>query len=198
LLALSFLTPLVSGAQQALPDSPAPQPGSTAPVSPGYRPPTQAERFRGYIKHTFGISSVLEAGVRGGIEQASDEPNQWPQGAQGYADRFGSSMGQIAIRGTTEYVVADLFREDLRFRGCGEDCDKLSAAFKDTFFARKGEDGHQSLSVARLIGPWSGGAVAVNTWYPHGDKDAAQVARQAVFGYGFQFLRNYIREISAH
>jgi hypothetical protein len=197
LVSLCLMT-LISQAQQALPDSPAAQPAASTSALPGYRPPTQAERFRGYIKHSFGISSILEAAVRGGIEQATDEPGQWPQGAQGYADRFGSSMGQIAIRGTTEYLVADLFKEDLRFRGCAEDCDKFTAAFKDTFFARKGHDGHEALSVARLVGPWSGGVVAVNTWYPQGNKDAGQIARQAAFGYGFQFVRNYIREVIAH
>ncbi len=198
LLGLACLSPFACRAQQVLPDAPAPQAGRSATALPGYTPPTQAERFRGYVKHTFGITSILEAGVRGGIEQATDNPDAWPEGAQGYADRFGSAMGQIAIRGTTEYVVADIFKEDLRFRPCSDDCNKFAAAFKDTFLARKGEDGHQTLSVARLVGPWSGSAVAVNTWYPSADKENGQIVRQAMFGYGFEFIRNYIREVRGH
>ena len=198
LLSVACLFPFVCLAQQTLPDAPAPQTAKRTRALPAYTPPTQAERFRTYVKHTFGVSSILEAGVRGGIEQATDNPDEWPQGAQGYADRFGSAMGQIAIRGTTEYLVADIFREDLRFRPCGDDCNKFSAALKDTFLARKGEDGHQTFSVARLVGPWSGSAVAVNTWYPAGDKDNSQIVRQAMFGYGFQFIRNYIREVRGH
>lgn len=63
------------------------------------------ERFKTYLKHTCSVSSVLEAAIRGGIDQARDSPTQWPEGAQGYADRFGSVMGQVAIRGTAEYAV---------------------------------------------------------------------------------------------
>jgi hypothetical protein len=56
----------------------------------------------------------VEAGVRGGIDQALDRPSEWPEGGQGYADRFGSAIGEIAIRGTTEYLIADIFKKDLR------------------------------------------------------------------------------------
>ncbi len=181
--------------QQTLPDAPDRQPIPR----PSYTPPTQGERFKGYVTHTYSFTSILEAGVRGGIDQETDKPSEWPQGAQGYADRFGSAIGQIAIRQTTEYVLADVFREDLRITPCGSGCtkSKLAAAFDDTFLARKGKDGHEALSVARLVGPWSGGAVAVNTWYPSGN-GGNEVVRQAGLSYAFLFIRNYIKETSAH
>jgi len=166
----------------------------TKSASPIYTPPTQSERFKMYLKHTYGVSSVIEAAVRGGIEQKREEPSEWPQDGQGYLDRFGSSMGQIAIRGTTSYVLADLFKEDLR-RCSTCTNSKFKAALEDTFMARKGEDGHEALSVARIVAPWSGSAVAIETWYPSG-YGGAEIARQASLSYGFQFLRNYIRELT--
>jgi hypothetical protein len=87
-------------AQQVLPDAPSATTMHLAQRS--YVPPTQGERFKTYVKHTFGIYSIVEAGVRGGIDQARDTPSQWPEGGPGYADRFGSAIGQIAVRGTTE------------------------------------------------------------------------------------------------
>ncbi len=191
--------PFTCRAQQSLPDAPSSTMSHSTPAMASYSPPTQGERFKAYVKHTYGLTSILEAGIRGGIDQARDKPAEWPQGGQGYADRFGSAIGQIAIRGTTEYVIADIFREDIRVIPCGSNCtkSKFKAALEDTFLARKGVDGHEALSVARLVGPWSGSAVAVNTWYPSG-YGGSEIARQAGFSYGFELLKNYIRELSAH
>lgn len=195
-LALSVLCTcaLACQAQETLPDAPA-----VGPADLSYSPPTQGERLRSYWKHTYGLAAILEGGVRGGIEQLRNEPTQWPQGGQGYADRFGSSMGQIAVRGTTEYVMADLFREDLRFTSCAQSCpdSTFRAALEDTFFARRGTDGHEALSVARVLGPWASSSVAIETWYPTG-YGRAEIVRQAGFSYAFQFIRSYFRELRSH
>jgi hypothetical protein len=193
-----LLSPLVCLAQQTLPDAPSASiAASLKPATQIYSPPTQGERFKTYVKHTYSVSSVLEGAIRGGIDQARDNPAQWSEGAQGYADRFGSVMGQIAVRGTAEYVVGDIFREDLRFIPCVSPCSdsKFERALADTFTARKGDDGHRAFSVARLAGPIAGSAVAKNTWYPAG-YGASEIFREAGFSYAFGFIRNYIRELT--
>jgi hypothetical protein len=191
------LSTLSSGAQQAttLPSAPSPQPGAAAPLH--YVPPSQRQRFITYVRHTFGVRSVIEAGIRGGIEQARDNPSQWPEGAEGYGERVASSMGQIVVRGTTEYLIADTFREDLRFVRCPGPCSQsaLRRALHDTFMARKRDDGHFSFSVARLTGPIAAGAVATSTWYPAGYGAGATV-KEIGLNYGFSFLRNYIWELT--
>src|SRR5579863_8282048 len=194
LFAVINLFPLACGAQQTssdIPDNPTPSLSIDKPASPSYAPPTQGERFKAYLRQTYGIRSFVEAGVRGGIDQALDRPSEWPEGALGYADRFGSAMGEIAIRGTTEYVIADIFKEDLRRLPCGSPCSAsaFKRALEDTFTARKGEDGHRSLSVARLIGPISGSAVAVNTWYPS-TSGRSETARDVAGTFGYVFARN--------
>jgi len=199
LLSAVGLFPFTCPAQQApsgLPNAPNPSQPAYKPISPSYSPPTQDQRFKAYLRSTYGIPSIVEAGVRGGIDQALDRPSEWPEGAQGYADRFGSAMGEIAIRGTTEYVVADIFREDLRHQRCESPCSEsaFKRALEDTFTARKGEDGHRAFSVARLIGPISGSAVAVNTWYPS-QSGRSETVREVGRTYGFAFGRNLIREL---
>lgn len=188
--------PCIAQQPNDVPNAPNPQP--TAPLRRPYVPPTQKERLTLCLRHTFGIYSIFEAGMRGGIEQARDKPSQWPQGAEGYADRFGSSMGQIAARGITEYLLADVFREDLRLPPCDRSCteSKLRRALNETFTARKGDDGHRAFSVARLLGPVAGGAIATNTWYPAGSNSAGETAKQIGMNYGFGFLRNYVRELT--
>lgn len=188
------LSSLVCFAQQTSTQVPdAPTPSATRPASPNYSPPTQGERFKNYIGQTYGLKSILEAGAHAGIAQARDNPSEWPQGAQGYADRFGSAMGEIAVRGTTEYVVADLFREDLRRVRCAHPCgeSRFKIAFDNTFLAKKGDDGHEAFSVARFVGPFSGSAVAVNTWYPSGS-GRGNIATEAVVQFGLRYIRNLI------
>jgi hypothetical protein len=155
--------------------------------------------LKAYLKATYGIQPVIEAAIRGGLEQEGNRPSQWPQGAQGYADRFGSAMGQIAIRGTTEYVVSDIFHEDLRFIPCASPCTQsiFTRALEDTFTARKGEDGHRAFSVARIVGPVSGAAVATDTWYPAG-YGGSEIAKEAGLSYGLIYLRSLIKEARSH
>jgi hypothetical protein len=177
-----------------IPDAPAPQP---IPAHLQYRPPTQQERLRSWVRHTFSIYSVVEAGVRGGIDQATDSPSEWPEGAEGFGDRFGSAFGQIVVRGTTEYAVADAFREDIRFSRCDHPCpdSTVKRALEDTFTARKGDDGHRAFSFARLVGPIAAGVVVRETWYPGGYGDGL-IVRETAVNYGFSFLRNWTRELT--
>ena len=171
----------------------APTPTVMEPVTPGYTPPTHGERFKSYLGQTYGLRSILEAAAHAGIAQARDSPSQWPEGAQGYADRYGSAAGEIAVRGTTEYALAALFREDIRRVYCSHPCteSRFKLAFENTFLARKGADGHETFSVARFVSPFSGSAVAVNTWYPSG-AGRVDIAKEAGVQWGLRYIRNLI------
>jgi hypothetical protein len=192
--------PLVGFAQQtpaSIPDAPD---ASLEKVSmPKYSPPTQGQRFRAYVRAAYGLGSIVEAGAHAGIDQARDQPSEWPEGAEGYGDRLGSAMGEIVVRETTNYWLADLFREDIRPVRCPRPCSqsKLKLAFDDSFLARRGEDGHESVSVAHLIGPFSGSLVARNAWYPSGTS-RAETAQGIVLTYGLVYVRNLLHEFVAH
>lgn len=188
------------GAQQSSPAFPASPAASADQMRRSlYTAPTQSQRFKAYLHAAYGLGAILEAGARGGIDQARNQPSQWPQGGEGYADRFGSAMGEIAVRETTDYLIADIFKEDIRRihcqRPCGESRFKL--AFEDSFLARKGTDGHEAFSIARILGPISGNAVAVNTWYPSGTV-RIETAKGAGLTYGLIFTRNLLREFMTH
>jgi hypothetical protein len=194
-LGISALPCIAQQNAPALPDAPAAPSRTTVP--PPYLPPTQKERFKDYLIHTYGPVPIVEAAIRGGIQQVRDNPAGWPQGGQGYADRFGSAMGEIAVRGTTEYVLSELFKEDIRVVPCGCSESILAAALADTFTARKSDDGHRTISIARLLGPVSGGVVANYTWYP-ADTPRREVGTEIGLNYGFVFLGNLVRESFHH
>jgi hypothetical protein len=114
----------------------------------------------------------------------------------GYADRFGSTAGEIIVRDTTSYILGAAFKEDLRVRLCRQ-CNlggKTKTALEDTFTARKGDDGRRALSVARILGPFAGSKVATHTWYPAGYGGKESV-RQVGISFGMIFGRNLIREV---
>lgn len=180
-----------------IPDAPAVSVENAVTVT--YSPPTQGERFRTYLHAAYSLGSILEAGAHAGIDQARDRPSGWPEGAEGYGDRFGSAMGEVIVRETTDYLLADLFREDIRRVPCRHPCSqsKFKLAFDDSFLARRGDDGHESLSVARLVGPFSGNIVATNTWYPAGTT-RAESAKGICLTYGLVYVRNLVREFIAH
>jgi len=177
-------------AQQTPPQNPDP----TAVSNPAYEPPTHSEKFHTYLKHTFGIGSILTAGVHAGIDQAQHKPSEWPEGAEGYAQRFGSALGAHVARGTTAYAFGELFHEDLRYVHCTPNCsvsNRFRIAFENTFTAAKGDDGHREFSAARFLGPISGGFVS-STWRPNGFK-AKGVAREIGLNYSLGFARNLVR-----
>jgi hypothetical protein len=193
-----FILSPFTRAQHASPDGPDNTSNSvTAPVVSNYTPPTHAERFRTYLKHTYGIASFLEAGVRAGIDQGLDRPSEWQEGALGYAERYGSAMGMIVVRGTTNYALGELFREDLRREPCQSPCStsKFKLAFEDTFTARKGSDGHRALSIARLIGPISATLVA-GTWRPDGIGRRADTVKGIGLTYTLVYIRNLVRDLA--
>ena len=142
--------PFACFAQQTsstVPDAPAPSAGNSATVT--YQPPAQGERFRAYLRATYGLGSMLEAGAHAGIDQARDQPSGWGQKTEGYGDRFGSAMGEVIVRETTD-TVADLFREDIRRVPCSVPCSqsKFRLAFDDSFLARRGDGPNLCLSPA--------------------------------------------------
>ena len=194
-----MLAALLSAPLASAQSSPAADPANEKAASTGptlsYQPPTQEERFRTYLRHTYSLGSVLEAAARGGIQQARDRPSQWQEGAQADGERVASSMGMIAVRGTTNYLLADLFREDLRYEPNRDS--KVKAAFEDTFTCRRGSDGHRALSVARLIGPIAGSVIATSTWYPRG-YGRREIVRETAITYGLVFVRNLVRDSFRH
>jgi hypothetical protein len=60
----------------------------------------------------FSGSAVFGAAFMGAIAQARHDPPQWPQGAEGFGDRFGTRYAQSLTKSTAEFLFG--FREDPR------------------------------------------------------------------------------------
>jgi len=184
ILALSFLTalgtlPLLAGAQTL-------DFAGEATVEPttvvsgqtylNYTPPTHSAMFKYYLLDTFGPYPLVITAASSGINQWSNTPPEWKQGAEGYGKRFGSNFGMSAVCTTTLFALSAAFKQDPLYYSC--ECNgvwpRLGHAVISTVTARREQDGHRVFSVPALASPYAGATTGVYGWYPDrfGAKDA--------------------------
>ena len=141
-----------------------------------YLRPTEKTKIINYAFDTFGPYPIVGAAFVAGIDQFSNAPPEWNQGAAGYARRFGSDYGIAVVATSTRYGLSEAFREDALYYRC--ECygifPRMRHALVSTLTARRGEDGHRVFSIPALVGPYAGTMTATYGWYPsrYGAKDA--------------------------
>jgi len=152
--------------------------GTTIAVTPDltYVRPTSAVKARNYVFDVLGPYPIAGSAVAAGINQWTNSPPEWRQGAEGYGRRFASNFGIATVGTTARYGLAAVFKEDTLYYRC--ECSGLSPRMRhaliSSFTARRGLDGHRVFSIAAIAAPYAGSAAAVYGWYPDrfGAKDA--------------------------
>lgn len=161
----------------------------TAPaqVDPFYVRPPASVRLRNYVFDGFGPYPIAGAGIAAAINQASNAPPEWGQGAGGYGKRFGSDFGIAVVGTTSRYGLATALKEDTLYYRC--ECQGLLPRVKHAMFstltARRGDDGHRVFSLPALIAPYAGSMTAVYGWYPSrfSAKDAFRIGNYSLLAY---------------
>jgi hypothetical protein len=160
---------------------------ATANLSLVYERPTERTKINNYLFDAFGPYPIVGAGVAAGIDQWSNAPPEWHEGAEGFGKRFGSDFAIAAVGTTTRYGLSEAFREDALYYRC--DCrgvlPRMSHAVVSTFTARRGMDGHRVFSFPALVAPYAGSFTAVYAWYPDrfGAKDAFRIGNYNLLAY---------------
>ena len=151
-----------------------------------YTRPTQRTMIANYGFDAFGPYPIAGAGIAAGINQLSNAPPEWQQGALGYGKRYGSDFGIAAIGTTARYGLSEAFREDAMYYRC--ECrgflPRLRHAAISTLTARRGADGHHVFSFPALVSPYAGSMIAVYSWFPgrYGAKDAFRMGNYTMLG----------------
>jgi hypothetical protein len=158
-----------------------------SPSDQVYVRPTEKTEATNYLFDAFGPYPVVGAAVTAGINQFSNSPPEWGQGAAGYFSRVGSNYGIAAAAITARYGLAQALREDTLYYRC--ECTgvwpRARYAALSTFTARRGRDGHRVFSLPALIAPYAGTMTAVYGWYPnrYGAKDAFRMGNYSLLAY---------------
>ncbi len=144
--------------------------GSTTLAKPDlmYERPTQRTMARNFAFDAFGPYPIAGSAFAAGLNQLSNSPPEWHQGAEGYFKRFGSDMGIVGVGTTARYGLAEAFREDTLYYRC--ECrgvfPRLRHAVLSTLTARHGDYGHRVFSLPALVAPYAGSMTAIYGWYP--------------------------------
>jgi hypothetical protein len=161
--------------------------GSSGDYDAVYLRPTEEAKFKNYVFDVTGPYPIVVVGVVAGVNQLTNTPPEWHQGAEGYGRRFGSNFGIAAVSTTTRYALSEAFRADTLYYQC--ECKgvlpRLRHAAFATLTARRGDDGHRVFSVPALIAPYAGSMTAVYGWYPdrYNAKDAFRMGNYSMLGY---------------
>jgi hypothetical protein len=189
---LAILPDMASSQSQALAGGSTIPAASTTAAQPDltYVTPTEKTKLSNYAFDAFGPFPIVGAASAAGINQISNAPPEWGQGAAGYGKRFGSDYGIALVGTTTRYGLAEAFREDTLYYRC--ECigflPRLRHAIVSTVTGRRGADGHVVFSVPAVVGPYAGTMTAVYGWYPNrfGAKDAFRMGNYSLLAYAGQ------------
>jgi len=157
--------------------------------NPTYERPTYRTRVNNYAFDAFGPYPIVAAAFAGGVNQLTNAPPEWNQGAEGYGKRFGNVFGIAAVGTTARYGLAEAFKEDTLYYRC--ECrgpiPRLRHAVISTLTGRRGKDGHRVFSFPALIAPYAGTMTAVYGWFPgrYGAKDAFRMGNYSLLGYTY-------------
>ena len=181
-------------AQNAIESEPAAFVASSAIGTVEYTPMTRSERLRGYLKGTFGPSSVASALASASLGQLRDSPAEWGQGSSGFADRLGNAYAKHIIRGTLQYGASSVLHEDDRYLRSGKSgfWSRTGYAIGSTFLARR-DNGDRTFAVARM-GSAAGAAFISRAWQPDSTCGPSHAATSFGFTVATDIGRNVFRE----
>ena len=156
--------------------------------------PSSKKRFNRYAKSTVGPFSLLRSTVSAGIDQWTDSPEEWEQGASGYGKRFASNFGRNAIRQTVSYGLSEALRQDTGFERSKRKgfWPRLSDALIQNVTSRT-RSGKRVISAPLIAGAYASSLISVEAWYPerYSYKDGL---RSGTYSFATGFAINIVRE----
>ncbi len=109
-----------------------------------------------------GPKALARSAASAAIGQARNRPDEWGQGAAGFAKRFGSSLGQHAIKGVIQLGVGAWHHEDLRSHPSGLQgtWPRVKYAVKSTFIVPRTNREGKTVAIGRFSGNFGAGLIS--------------------------------------
>jgi hypothetical protein len=141
-----------------------------------FKPLSQRERTKLYIKTMENPLGYVKAGLSAGIDQWHDKPEEWEQGASGYGKRYANIIGQYSIQRTVTFGLASVLHEDNRYFNSGKEglWPRTGYAMASGILARH-DNGRLHVSISQLGGV-AAGAFLSRFWQPPSRDDAGDGA----------------------
>ena len=136
----------------------------TQPASTNDNPNTHVG---GHIKHEVGPRGVGMAATGAAVNQATNTPQEWGQGAVGFGRRFASAFGKHIVAKAIQFPVCKLLHEELFYQrsnkqGFGP---RLTAALVGVVITRKTTTEQPTVAVGEISGAVGSGLIS-RLWQP--------------------------------
>jgi hypothetical protein len=124
------------------------------------------EKFRFYLRSTYGPASFAYTFAGSWINQTRDMVPEWGQGMEGYGKRFGSSYGQKVVKNSIRLGLVDLMQEDPRYFASSRSgiWSRTEYAIGQAFISHK-DSGGIRVGYSKFISSFAASYVA-HQWYP--------------------------------
>lgn len=152
------------------------------------------DKFDYRVVQVFGLRGVVAAAISAGFGQATDSPQEWGQGVEGYAERYGSAFAGNLSRQTFAFVLESAFHEDPRYFPSEDKSKKqrMLNAFKQVIIC-KNDDGTASFAYARVFSDFGAGQF-VNVWQPRSTSSVADGLKRSLIGLGADAAYDFLQE----
>ena len=159
-------------------------------VGQALEPLSVGDKFRRHAKGTLGPVGILSAAARAGIDQRSDFPEEWGQGADAYGKRFASKMGKSGIHSALAFGLDSALHQDPRYYRSdgGGFWGRTGHALRGTILTHT-DSGGETFSTWR-IGSAYGAAFLANQWHPDRLNTLGRGLRQGSISLGFDVAKN--------
>jgi hypothetical protein len=128
--------------------------------------PEQSDLKR-YLKHTYGPPAIAESAAGAGLAHLHHTPEEWGQGAAGFARRFASGFGFHIVKKSIQYPVAKLLKEQYGYHPSDKTTTKarLIYALTSVVITRKTTTGAKTVNANELAGVFGAGFIS-RLWQP--------------------------------
>jgi hypothetical protein len=181
-------------------------PGNLASVDCSF---TTRRRVVDFVGGSVTDQALLGATFFGGVAQIRDQPSQWERNWRGFGQRVGSRYTQNLAKGSTEFLVGLLVRDDPRHVNYASDplikarrsgaAPRVGHAVLDWITVRRSSrdgKGRRIPHVSLFAGAVVSGTVG-NLWYPEPLTTRSQVARRVASSLATALAASFYHEFGS-
>jgi Carboxypeptidase regulatory-like domain len=163
---------------------------------PNAAPLASKQKFELAWRSTIDPVNFAITGVVAGVQQATNTPSGYGQGAQGYGKRYGASYADF-VTGTFigGAILPSLLKQDPRYfyKGTGSVRSRVLYAIANSVIC-KGDNGHWQPNYSSILGSLASGGIS-NLYYPPQNRDGAGLTfENALIGLGETAATNLLQE----
>jgi hypothetical protein len=163
---------------------------------PNAAPLGSKQKFQLAWRSTIDPVNFVITGAIAGVEQATNTPSGYGQGAQGYAKRYGASYADL-VTGTFigGAILPSLLKQDPRYfyKGTGSVRSRVLYALANSVIC-KGDNGHWQANYSSILGSLAAGGIS-NLYYPEQNRNGAVLTvENTLIGIGETAATNLLQE----